>query len=142
MDAKNKNSSWLAWTLPFLVSGGLGLGALIGLSFFSDTIQKEGAAGDLAGAAGALLVLICVVMGFVMALITVIVAKLKRHKVWNFYILRFSLSIAGGVIVGAIGPKGGGISGAIVWLLLFSLPVFISWPWQMSIFSNLKSQGQ
>lgn len=132
MDTKNKRFSWSAWLLPFLVSGGLALGALIGLIIFNDTMQQEGAAGDLAGAAGALMVLICVIMGFVMALITVIVARVTRHKTWTLFFLRFGLSIAGGIVVGAIGSNDGEISGIIALLLLSSLPVFISWPWQIS----------
>lgn len=131
MDVNNK-FSWLVWVLPFLVSGGFAVGSLLGYSlFFGSMIQQEGPEGDLAGAAGALMILICTAMGFIMAMITVIIAKLKRLKKYNHFTLRFGLSIAGGIVIGAIGTNGGGFSTAIAWLLLFCLPIIFSWPWQV-----------
>lgn len=130
MDAENNFSSRLAWILPFFVSGGMGLGAFLGLSFFGDMMHREGPEGDLAGAAGALLILICVSMGFLLALTTVVIAKVRGRKGWDRFLLRFCLSMTGGLVEGIIGINGGGLSTALAWLLLLSLPVVVSWPWQ------------
>jgi hypothetical protein len=55
--------SWLAWLLPFLVSGGMALGAFIGMTSILGAARQEGPAGDMAGAAGALMIVICIVAG-------------------------------------------------------------------------------
>ena len=94
--------SGIAWLLPFLVSGGMAFGALIGLTIVSGAIRQEGPAGDRAGAAGALMIVICIVVGFVMATLTVIVAKLLRRGPPDRIARRLGLSLLGGGVIGAL----------------------------------------
>lgn len=129
--------SWLAWFLPFLVSGGMALGALIGITILSDAARQEGPAGDMAGAAGALMVVICIVVGFVMATLTIIAAKVLRHSVPDRIPLRFGLSIVGGGIIGALGSNAGDVTTALAWLLLLGAPVLLAWPWHTKAASNV-----
>ena len=122
---------WLVWLLPFLVSGGMVFGALIGMSSFSDTVTQEGPAGDIAGAAGALMVVICLVSGFSISTLTVIITKVLHRRAPGRIGLRFGLSIIGGVIIGVFGLNAGHMLTVVVWLLLLGLPVLLSWPWDV-----------
>jgi len=122
--------SRLVWLLPFLVSGGMAFGALIGMASASDAARQEGPAGDMAGAAGALLLLICIVVGFVMATLTVIVTKVLRRGAPDRIALRLGLSIVGGGIIGALGSSDGNVPTTVAWLLLLGLPVLVVWPWR------------
>lgn len=123
--------SWFAWALPILMSPGLAFGSLLGLSLFGNMPQQD-AVSDLAGAGGALLVLIAGTMGFSLSFITVVTAKIRRQKTWDHFILRIVLCIAGGVIVGALGMKDGTMPITITWLFLFITPIICSWPWLMN----------
>jgi len=122
--------SRLVWLLPFLVSGGMAFGALIGMTSASDVARQEGPAGDMAGAAGALLLLICMVVGFVMATLTVIVTKVLRRSAPDRIALRLGLSIVGGGIIGALGSSAGNVRTAVAWLLLLGLPVLLVCSWR------------
>ena len=64
--------SWLVWLIPFFVSLGMALGGLIGMSNISDAAMQEGPSGDIAGAAGALMIVIFLAVGLVMAALTII----------------------------------------------------------------------
>jgi hypothetical protein len=117
--------SWLIWFIPVFVSCGMAFGALIGPSSFSNAAMKEGPAGDIAGAAGALMVTICIVVGFVMAMFTIIVARLLHRSVPDHIILRFGFSIVGGGITGALAVYVQDVS--IAWFLLIGGPILLAW---------------
>ena len=127
---------WLVWLFPFLVSGGMAIGALIGMNSVSDTVTQEGPSGDIAGAAGALMVVICLVAGFAMATLTVIATKVLNRRAPNRIGLRFGLSIVGGGIIGVIGIDAGYMSTVVVWFLLLGLPVLLSWSWHVKEVSD------
>lgn len=127
--------SWFAWFLPFLVSGGMAFGAFIGMTSFLDAARQEGPAGDMAGAAGALMIVICIAAGFVMAMLTIIVAKVLRRNTFDRIALRFGLSIVGGGIIGALGTNDGDVATAAAWLLLIGLPILLAWPWRSKVVS-------
>lgn len=118
---------WIAWIMPFLVSGGMGLGALLGLTSFSNAILKEGPAGDISGAAGALAVLLCVTVGFAVSILTVIVAKVRHCGVPKLILLRTGFSIAGGCVIGLLAMNSTTMATVAAWLLLLGLPVLLSW---------------
>ena len=118
---------WLVWLTPFSVSAGMAFGALIGISYVSDAITQEGPAGDMAGAAGALMVVICIVVGFVMATVTVIAAKVLHRRVPDRIAPRLGLMIVGGGIIGALGAAVQDVSTMVVWLLLIVGPVLLAW---------------
>ena len=139
MSSKSYCYSWLAWFLPFLVSGGMAFGAFIGMTSFSDAAMQEGPAGDTAGAAGALMVVICIVVGFVVAMLTTIVAKVVRRSASDRIVLRLGLSIVDGGIIGALGINAEGVMTAVVWLLLLGTPVLLAWPWQAEAVSNVNT---
>jgi hypothetical protein len=122
--------SWLVRLLPFLISGGMAFGALIGMTSVSDAARQEGPAGDMAGAAGALMVAICIAVGFVMATLTIIVAKVLRRGAPDRIALRLGLSIVGGGVIGALGSNSGNAATAVAWLLLLGTPVLLSWSWR------------
>lgn len=117
----------IRWLLPFVVSGGMAFGALVGFSSASEALRQEGPSGDMAGAAGAVVVMICLLAGFVVATLTVIVAKLVGRDVPDHVPLRVGLSIAGGGFVGAAGWNSGPVMTAMVWLVLFGVPAVLSW---------------
>lgn len=119
--------SWLVWLIPFFVSAGMAFGALIGLSCVSEAISQEGPAGDMAGAAGAMMVVICIVAGLVMALITVIAAKVLHRRVPDRMALRLALCITGGGIIGALGAYVQDVSTTAAWLLLIVGPILLAW---------------
>lgn len=121
---------WLVWMLPFLISGGMAFGALIGITSVSDAARQQGPAGDIAGAAGALAVVICVVVGFVMATLTMIVAKVSRRGPPDRLALRLGLSIVAGGVIGAVGSSSGNVATAVAWLWLITAPVLLSWSWR------------
>ena len=119
--------SWLVWLIPFFVSFGMALGALIAVSCVSEAVTQEGPAGDMAGAAGALMVVICIVVGFIMATVTVIAAKVLHRGVPDRMVLRLGLSIVGAGIIGALGAAVQDVSTMVVWVLLILGPVLLSW---------------
>ncbi|MBL0210108.1 MAG: hypothetical protein IPQ13_04205 [Holophagaceae bacterium] len=125
-----KMRSWLAWLLPFLVGGGLALGALIGWSLGSEAARQEGPAGDMAGAAGALMVVICLLAGFVVSVLTLILAKILRRGSPTRLLLRLALSLAAGGILGLLGTHPGGLAATAAWILLLSAPALLSWSWR------------
>ena len=114
----------LAWFIPFLVSGGMAFGAFIGMTSLLDVARQEGPAGDIAGAAGALMIIICIVTGFVMAMLTVIVAKVLRRRIFNRI---------------AQGTNEGDMATAAGWLLLIGLPILLAWPWQAKVVSSAET---
>jgi hypothetical protein len=124
--------SWRTWFLPFLISGGMAFGALLGLTSVSDAMKQEGPAGDVAGAAGALMVLICIVMGFIMVTITIIAAKVLRRGAPDHIGLRLGLSIVCGSIIGVLGSYSGNVATALAWLMLVGAPVLLSWSWRVN----------
>jgi len=124
----SKARSWLVWFVPFLVSGGMAAGALIGMVSASDAMSQDGAAGDMAGAAGALMIMICLMVGFIMTTLTLIVAKLMRRGAPDRIALRVGLSVVGGGIIGALGSNPATVTTAAAWLLLVAVPVMLAWP--------------
>jgi hypothetical protein len=118
----------------------MAFGAFIGMTSLFDVARQEGPAGDIAGAAGALMIIICIVAGFVMAMLTVIVAKVLRRRIFNRIALRFGLSIVGGGIIGALGSNNGNVATAAAWLLLIGLPILLAWPWQAQVVSGVKTR--
>jgi hypothetical protein len=120
--------SWLVWFLPFLVSCGMAFGSLLGFGPSLGEIPTDGQA-DIMGAAGALLGLICILMGFVMATLTIIVAKVLRRDAPSRITLRFGLSIMGGSIIGVLSDYPGVATTVVAWLLLICLPVLLAWSW-------------
>lgn len=131
--------SWLVWFIPFLVSGGMAFGALIGITGFSDAARQDGPAGDIAGAAGALIIVICIGVGFVMAMLTIIVAKVLRRSAFDHLALRVGVSIVSGVVIGALESNAGDMTTAVVWVLLIGFPVLIAWPWKGKADSGTKT---
>ena len=119
--------TWMVWFVPFLVSGGMAMGALIGWSIVSDTVSQEGPAGDMAGAAGALMVGICLVVGFAVSVLTIIVAKLLRRGTLDRIALRVGLSVVGGGVIGALGANPGDVTAAAALLLLVGVPAALAW---------------
>jgi hypothetical protein len=119
--------SWLVWLIPFLVSGGMAFGGLIGMISISDAALQKGPAGDMAGAAGALMVVICIMVGFVMATLTIIVAKVLRRSPPDRIALRLGLSIVGGGIIGALAVYADEVTTAAAWFLLIGGPILLVW---------------
>jgi len=105
----------------------MAFGAFIGMSNISDAALQEGPAGDMAGAVGALMVLICIVVGFVMATFTIIVAKVLRRSTPDRIALRLGLSIMGGCIIGALAVYADDMATVAAWLLLIGGPVLLAW---------------
>ncbi len=105
----------------------MAFGALIGLSCVSEAVMQEGPAGDMAGAAGALMVVICIVAGFVMATVTLIAARVFHRRMPDRIALRLALCIAGGGIIGALGAYVQDVSTTAAWLLLIFGPIMLAW---------------
>ncbi|MBN2370740.1 MAG: hypothetical protein JXO72_09640 [Vicinamibacteria bacterium] len=105
-------------------------GAAIGMTSMSDAARQAGPRGDMAGAALALMVVICVGVGFPTSMLTLVVAKVLRRPAPNRLLSRLGLSIVGGSVIGAVGSNSGGMTTAVAWLLLLGVPVVLSWPWR------------
>ena len=108
----------------------MAFGELIGMNIVSDAAGQEGPAGDMAGAAGALMILICMVAGFVMTTLTLIVTKLLRRYPPDQIVLRLGVVIVGGGIIGALSSISGEVSTLTAWLILICLPILLVWPWR------------
>ncbi len=66
--------------LPVVVGGGMAFGSPIGLVCVTNAPLQEGSSGDMAGAAGALLFVLCAVVGFVVALLTRVLATTGQER--------------------------------------------------------------
>ena len=115
-------------------------GSFIGMSTVSNEALQEGPAGDMAGAAGALVFLICIVVGFVMATLTLIVTKLLSRGPTHQITLRLGLSFVGGAIIGVLGSNPGGLSTVAFWLLVFGLPVLVIWPLRLKVVPEVQKK--
>jgi hypothetical protein len=124
---KDHVRSRLAWLLPFGIGGGMACGALLGWSFRSAALLLDGVSGHGAGALGALLVLLCLGIGSALSLVTVVVAKLCHRSAPGFLLIRLALGIAGGGLLGILGPGSRGAAVWASWTLLLGLPVLLSW---------------
>ena len=119
--------SWLVWLLPFVISGGMALGALVGMTSVSSAALQEGPAGDMAGAAGALMIAVCILAGFVMATLATVVATVLGRDAPHHVALRFALSVVAGGAVGALGSNPGDVATGLTWVLLLGAPVLLTW---------------
>jgi Ca2+/Na+ antiporter len=108
----------------------MAFGSLIGITSVSDLASMNEPAGDMAGAAGALMLLICSVAGFIMAMLTVILAKLLHRGEPERITLRFVLSILGGIVISIFGSTNTEMSTILAWFLLLVLPVLLAWFWR------------
>ncbi|MEP7308010.1 MAG: hypothetical protein ABJA98_21105 [Acidobacteriota bacterium] len=120
----------LQWLLPFFVSGGMASGALMGLAIVSDAAFRDGTAGDLAGALGALMVVMCLLVGFLAAVLTSIVRHVLKRPPPGRILWRLALSIAGGILIGAAGSGSVLRSSALMWIPLLSVPTLACWSWR------------
>ena len=130
--------SWIRWLLPFIVSGGMAFGAMVGYSNVSDTVLQQGVSGHAVGTIGAVILVSCLAAGFVMSALTVIVSRVLRRGIPGYICIRAVLSLvgggavvsaafAGGVrVVGVAGANSKGLMDVIVWLLLLGIPVVVS----------------
>jgi hypothetical protein len=134
--------SRLDWLLPFILSGGMALGSLIGITSVFDLVSTNDPAGDIAGAAGALMLLICSIAGFIMAMLTVILAKLLHHGEPERVTLRFVVSILGGIVISILGSINTKISTIIAWSLLLVLPVLLAWFWRTKAIQEVKKPNE
>jgi hypothetical protein len=119
-----------AWLLPFPLSFCMAVGALVGWSLSSAAARQEGPAGDAAGAAGALLIVICVVVGFAVSLVTVVLARLLRRGAPARPGLRLVLALVGGAVLGVLVTASSSEATAAAWGLLVGVPALASWPWR------------
>ena len=123
----SKKGSWIVWFVPFLLAGGMAFGAIIGMLSVSDATSQEGAAGDIAGALTAVMMLVAFVVGFVVTTLTLVVAKLMRRGAPDRIALRLGLSVVGGGVIGALGANQVDLPiGAAI--LLIAVPVALAWP--------------
>lgn len=125
--------SFLVWSLPFLVSGGMALGALIGINLFWGVTSQEAAASDMQGAAGALMVLISIVAGFTVSMPTVIIVKVFLRRTFDRYFLRLGMSVLGGIFISAMGISEKEFMVVLTWFLLISFPIVCSCPWPLKL---------
>ncbi|MCP3872259.1 MAG: hypothetical protein GY699_03770 [Desulfobacteraceae bacterium] len=116
--------SRLLWLIPFLLSGAMAFGAILGLSSDPEAAQVYG---DNAGAAGALVSGICLGMGFTMATITIIVVKLLHRDTPDRIFLRFGFSVIGGSIIGVLVWNLSTVNTAIFWIIVIGCPILITW---------------
>jgi hypothetical protein len=123
----SSSRAWLRWILPFVISGGMAFGSLLGFTGVSPALREEGTSGDVAGAAGALMVIICLVVGFVVSAFTVVVARALQRGVPGHIGLRLGLSVLGGGIAAALGPNDGSVATTTAWALLVGTPIALSW---------------
>lgn len=119
--------AWPAWLLPPLIGGAMAAGSIVGLSFISDAAGREGPSGDAAGAAGALMIVICFATGFVLSTLTIVAAKLLRRDAPGHIVVRLILSLAVGGAVGSVGMNSGTLATSAAWVLLLAGPVLLSW---------------
>lgn len=119
--------SWFVWLIPFFISLGMAMGALLGSSFYFNAEVKNGLNGEIAGAAGALMVLICIVVGFTTAMVTIIVAKILHRSSPGRMALRLCLSLIGGGVTGTLGVYAQDVSTVFAWFLLVGGPALLAW---------------
>lgn len=109
------------------------MGALIGWTSVSNSASAEGPTGDIAGAAGVLMILICIVATFVMGMLTVIAGKVLHRGEPRHFALRFAATILGGIVIGILGPNNTTLSTIASWFLLLVLPILLVWFWRGEI---------
>jgi hypothetical protein len=108
------------------------VGSTFAFANFSEAARDPGPAGDMAGAAGAFVAALCLLAGFMVSLLTVVVAKLLRRGAPTRLALRVVLSLADGLLIGLVGTgKGNLVVAEIVGaVLIFVVPVLLCWTWQ------------
>lgn len=127
--------------LPMLIGGFMAAGSLVGFAAASPTLLQEGPSGDMAGAAGALTMILAGGAGVVSSAIGTVVARARGRGVPQRVVLRCGLSLLNGVAVGAIASAQSDVAQAMVWLLLLGAPVAIAWCWRTPLSSRPPSDS-
>ncbi|MEQ1907493.1 MAG: hypothetical protein ABMA15_01635 [Vicinamibacterales bacterium] len=118
------------WILPLLIGIGMAIGALLGMALTSDAALQEGPAGDLAGAFGALTVMMCLLVGLLVSTVTLAVRALLKRPAPRRLLARLAVSIAGGMLIGALGSTSLLRDTLLPWLPLLVVPAVTCWPWR------------
>lgn len=117
------------WMLPLLISIGMAIGALLGMAITSDAALQDGPSGDLAGAFAALTVMMCLLVGLLVSTVTSVVRAVLKRPVPRHLLARLAVSIAGGIVIGALGSTSLLRETLLPWLPLLAVPAAAAWPW-------------
>jgi hypothetical protein len=106
----------------------MALGALVGSTIVSDGALQEGPGGDVAGAAGALLIVICLLVCSIVSSLTMIVAWVLGRGPFDHIVLRLAGSVVAGGVIGALASAS--VPASAAWLVILAAPALLSWPWR------------
>lgn len=121
-----------SWCLSFIVTGGLLIGCFFGRVFLSPAMSQLGPPGDMAGAAGVLLLLVCFSAAIIFSSDTVILCQIFYHCKFEKFLIRFLSCLAGGVLTGVLSALYGSWLSWFLLLVTILLPIALSWPSEMT----------
>lgn len=128
MDPKARSGFDLV--LPFAIGACMAAGSLVAFTVASPDLLTEGGAGDMAGAAGALTMILAGGGGFVASGCATAVARGLGRGVPRVLVLRCALALMAGGVVGASGAVRGELMEWLGWFCLLLAPALIAWFWR------------
>lgn len=128
MDAKAR--SGFDVVLPFAIGGCMATGSLFAFTVASPDLLTEGGGGDMAGAAGAITMILAGGAGFVASGCATAVARGLGRGVPRVLVLRCALALLAGGVVGASGTVRDELMEWLAWFCLLAAPALIAWFWR------------
>ena len=116
--------------VPFLIGGGMAVGSFFGFVSSVPMLLNEGPSGDMAGAAGALTMILSGGAGAFASTVSLAVARALGRGTPQQMLLRGVLSLVAGAGFGVIGSAEGELASAMMWFLLLGAPALIAWFWR------------
>lgn len=128
MDARARSSFDVA--LPFAIGACMAAGSLFAFTAASPDLLSEGGAGDMAGAAGAITMILAGGCGFVASGCATAVARGLGRGAPRALLLRGVLAVVAGGVVGASGTVRSETMDWLAWFCLLVAPALIAWFWR------------
>lgn len=116
--------------LPFAVSVCMAAGSFGAYITVSPTLLEEGPRGDMAGAAGALTMILSGGCGLVVSLAAMAVARARGRGRPRRMAFRCALSLVAGAGVGLAGTSDSEALAWLTWCCLLVAPALVTWLWR------------
>ena len=116
--------------LPFAVAVSMAAGSFVAYVAVVPTLLKEGTGGDMAGAAGALTMIVSGGCGLMASLVSLAVARARGRGRPRRMAFRCALAAIAGAGVGLAGTSKSEALEWLTWFCLLGAPALVTWFWR------------
>jgi hypothetical protein len=116
--------------LPFAVAACMAVGSLVAYVVASPMLLQEGTGGDMAGAAGALTLILSGGCGLVASLVALAIARARGRGRPRRMAFRCALAALAGACAALAGASNSEALGWLTWFCLLGAPALVTWFWR------------